>query len=257
MFLFNITNMHSNAAGVRVSCPIELSPTGVVVKYGDPVLVNCSTPEIQFYGLGWEASQGGTGLEVVNLLPWTVERLTEWTISPFCFFSSESSGQCIKHLHLIIYTFPETIYISGDPSSEMEVEKEYKFTCHIPNVAPVQNLTVRWYKGGAIIQTDTFDNPAKQPVNQTSDLKFIPTRQDNSASLRCEAYMDLSPDGPQLNVSTQEYNITVVCMYIIAHFTNPFHSLFLYTIKVRLCSFKPHICKSHFSCLFCFHFRSK
>ncbi|XP_023135380.2 hemicentin-1 [Amphiprion ocellaris] len=198
------------ATGVHASCPIELSPASVVVKYGDPVLVNCSTPEIQFEGIGWEASQGGTGFEFVNHLPWTVERLTQWTVSPFCFFSSNYSNQCSKELDLIIYTFPETVTISGDPSSEMEEEKEYKFTCHIPNVAPVQNLTVRWYKGDTIIQTDTFDNPAKRPVDQTSDLKFTPTRQDNNALLRCEAYMDLSPDGPQLNISTQEYNITVV-----------------------------------------------
>ncbi|XP_008281317.1 hemicentin-2-like [Stegastes partitus] len=201
------------ATGVHASCPIELSPASVVVKYGDPVLVNCSVSMQHIHdlqGIGWEASRGGTGLENVTHLPWNVTSLTEWINSPICFVSSESFDQCYKELQLVVYTFPETITISSDHSGEMKEGEEYVFTCHIPNIAPVQNLTVSWYKGDAIIHYDTFNNTSKRPVNATSVLRFTPTRQDNGASLRCEAYMDLSPEGPQMNVSSQEQSTAVV-----------------------------------------------
>lgn len=96
----------------------------------------------------------------------------------------------------------------------VELEK-YNFTCDIQNIAPVQNLTVRWYKGDTIVHTDTFDNPSNEPVNQSSVLSFTPTRQDNRVTFRCEAHLDLGTEGPQLNASSQEYTITVNCKYIM------------------------------------------
>lgn len=97
----------SQAAGVFTSCPIELSPPSVVVRYGDSVSVNCSTSESLFDGIGWEASQGGKSLESVTHMAWTVEKLTEWTISPSCYISPspESSYlQCFKHPKVVLYS---------------------------------------------------------------------------------------------------------------------------------------------------------
>ena len=87
--------------GVHGFCPIELSPPRVVVKHGDPVSVNCSTPGLE--GIGWEAPEGGTGLEPVSNLPWTVESLTEWGIQPMCFLFSEDH-ECTKTLEVVLYS---------------------------------------------------------------------------------------------------------------------------------------------------------
>lgn len=97
-----------------------------------------------------------------------------------------------------------------------------QFTCDVPNIAPVQNLTVKWYKGDAMIHEDTFKNvgAGKKPVNQSPVLNFTATRQDNGLTVRCEAHLDLRPNGPQLNASSQELKVTVHCKYIVCVLTS-------------------------------------
>ncbi|XP_056256732.1 hemicentin-2 [Seriola aureovittata] len=199
------------ATGVHGSCPIELNPPSVVVRYGDAVSVNCSTSETMFDGMGWEVTEGGISPKKVNHLTWSVKNLKNWDISPQCFLnpSPESTfEQCTKEAKIVLYTFPEQVSISSS-SGLMREEEEYNFTCHIQHVAPVQNLTVRWYKEDTLIRTDTFNNTSKKPVDQSSVYSFTAKRQDNGVTLRCEAHMDLGPEGPQFDLSSQGYNITV------------------------------------------------
>lgn len=89
--------------------------------------------------------------------------------------------------------------------------EEYSFTCSILNIAPVQNLTVRWYKGNQVIYSENLTNSTKHPTNQTSIFRFTPTRQDDRTTIRCEAHMDLGPEGPQFNASSRELSIGVMC----------------------------------------------
>ncbi|XP_042360313.1 hemicentin-2-like [Plectropomus leopardus] len=206
-FLLSVT-------GVYASCPIDLNPPSVVVKYGESVTVNCSTSEILFRGMGWEASHGGTSIQKVKHVVWTVENLKEWGITPSCFINPSQESdfkQCFKHPKVVLYTFPENISISSSsgPSGPMIEGEENKFTCDIPNIAPVQNLSVKWYKGDAMVFMDTFNNLSKAPVDESSVFNFIPTRQDNGVTIRCEAHLDLSPEGPQLNVSSLGYEVEV------------------------------------------------
>ncbi|KAM9393963.1 cell adhesion molecule CEACAM5-like isoform 2-T2 [Pholidichthys leucotaenia] len=198
--------------GVLASCPIEVSPPRVAVKHGSRVSVNCSTTTNVPGGIGWEASQGGTGVETVAHLSWIVESLTVWDISPMCFYSvSNSDIQCHMHTDVIVYTFPERISINSSSSSNAMTErKKYNFTCDIPHIAPLQNLTVVWYKGDEIIHTDNFPSSTKKPVAASPQLHLLANRSDNGARFRCEAHMDLtSAGGPKLNVSSENYSITV------------------------------------------------
>uniref|UniRef100_A0A8D2ZSM5 Ig-like domain-containing protein n=1 Tax=Scophthalmus maximus TaxID=52904 RepID=A0A8D2ZSM5_SCOMX len=204
-------NLFDLITSVHASCPIELSPPSVVVRYGDPVSVNCSTSEIQHGGMGWEATQGGRSLEYnVQHLTWTVENLTDWPISPSCFLNMPNE-QCSRKPKVVLYTFPENISIgsSSGPDGVMREGHEYNITCLVHNVAPVQHLTVTWYKGDSPISRDTFDNGSKKPTDQPSVYSLTPTRRDNGATFRCEAQMDLGPEGPRLNVSSAEHSVTV------------------------------------------------
>ncbi|XP_029292846.1 hemicentin-2-like [Cottoperca gobio] len=205
-----------SATGAHASCPVELSPPSVVVKHGASVSVNCSTSESLFYNIGWEASQGGIEerTKKPNHLVWTVEHLTEWTSTPMCYINPSQDSlfkQCRQKLKLVLYTFPDTISInsSGGPDGVMNELEMYNFTCGINNIAPVQNLTVKWYKGDAVVYTDTSDDPSKVPVDRSSVFSFTPSREDDGVTIRCEAHLDLWPDGPQLNASSQEFNVSV------------------------------------------------
>ncbi|KAM3598873.1 uncharacterized protein V6R79_023733 [Siganus canaliculatus] len=197
------------------SCPIELSPLHIVVKHGDPVSINCSTSESLFEGIGWEAKQGGTGVEPSNHSTWHVDSLTEWTISPKCFITpipESSFEQCTRKPEVILYTFPEDTSMSSTFGSDgvMNEGKEDNFTCTILNIAPIQRLVVNWYKGDTVIQTqNTSGNSDPRPANHTSVMPYKAKREDNGVTFRCEAHLDLGPKGPLFKRTFQEYNITV------------------------------------------------
>lgn len=100
----------------------------------------------------------------------------------------------------------------------MTENKNFEITCGINNIAPVQNLNVIWYKGDTIVHTESLNNAQKSPVNLSPVYNFEPTRKDDGVTFRCEAHMDLGPEGPQFNVSSQEYKIKVYCKYIMSNY---------------------------------------
>lgn len=91
--------------------------------------------------------------------------------------------------------------------------RAYNFTCDVPNVAPVGRLTVRLHRGDTVIHTRTFNHSGEAPVNQSSAIRFVPSRHDNGVTFRCEAILDLDPDRPELRVFSEPYNVTVKCKY--------------------------------------------
>lgn len=93
-----------DSLGVHSSCPIELNPSTVVVRYGDPVSINCSSSDSLVETMGWEVSQGPTGMQPVNHLTWALESLTEWTIEPSCFINTLKDEQCEKKPNVVLYS---------------------------------------------------------------------------------------------------------------------------------------------------------
>lgn len=98
--------------------------------------------------------------------------------------------------------------------------RAYNFTCDVPNVAPGGNLTVRLHRGNTVIHSRTFNYFRKEPMNQSSAIRFVPSINDNGVTFRCEAILDLEPDGPKLRVFSEPYNITVKCKYCIYVFND-------------------------------------
>ena len=69
--------------------------------------------------------------------------------------------------------------------------------CDVHNVAPVQYLTVKWYKGQTLLNQTNFDDTIKTPVNKTVTLLIRPDRADDGAEYWCAAELDLGAEGPQ------------------------------------------------------------
>ncbi|XP_071031005.1 intercellular adhesion molecule 2-like isoform X1 [Oncorhynchus clarkii lewisi] len=198
-------------ATTHASCPVELNPPRVVVRYGDSVSVNCTTstdPE----GMGWEVTFGGIGLQGnVNFVTWTVESLMDWTIEPKCYINPQNGSQCTEILPVILYKTPDSVSISPLSNSGPMMEgKEYQLQCDIQNIAPLQNLVVRWYKGNETIETQTFNDSTKKPVNMSSTLTLTHRRYEGEVEYRCEAELDLGPEEPKPTaLSSKPLHVTV------------------------------------------------
>lgn len=68
---------------------------------------------------------------------------------------------------------------------------QWELQCDIFNVAPVQNLTVRWYKNDHLIRTNSFPGTTKAAVNESSLLRVNISREENAALFRCEAQLNM------------------------------------------------------------------
>ncbi|XP_061158560.1 hemicentin-2 isoform X1 [Syngnathus typhle] len=196
-------------------CPIELSPPRVVVRYGDPVSINCSTSDPMYKGMGWEAPLGGTGLKLVRHLTWSVDKLTTWNISPTCFLSHRAKSgrvQCSNKPIVVVYTSPQNISIQAN-SSVVKHGEAIKVECVVNNIAPIESVTVRWYNGEKVIMERRPEFSRKGLVNlvlgYTYQYSQSFSEMQQFVRLRCEVVMDLTPEGPYLDFLSPEFNVTV------------------------------------------------
>uniref|UniRef100_A0A8C6UCD2 Ig-like domain-containing protein n=1 Tax=Neogobius melanostomus TaxID=47308 RepID=A0A8C6UCD2_9GOBI len=165
------------------SCPITINPPKVVVKHGDSVSINC-TAHAEHNGMGWEVSQNGTGI-------------------------LETSNQFLTQWYFLCSAIPEKVQIvSNSSGGVMQEGEDYYLICEVHNIAPVENLTVMWYKDNIRFHPDKF-NKSIDTLPNASKIYFSPTREHNGVQFRCEAHLDLTPEGPYINVSSQPFQIDV------------------------------------------------
>lgn len=90
----------------------------------------------------------------------------------------------------------------------------YRMQCNIVDVAPMNNLSVIWYKGNEIVQTESFDRQSKSPGNLSSVINLIAHRDDNGIRISCAANLNLGPLGPDQPMnSSQSHAVVVFCEF--------------------------------------------
>ncbi|XP_077069592.1 vascular cell adhesion protein 1-like isoform X5 [Siphateles boraxobius] len=211
MYLFavllfvTITGTHADD-----ECPVQLNPQRVIVKYGGPVSADCKT-YVPHTGMGWEASEGAVPMSKDSLITWRVSELREWDIKPFCYINYNKT-QCEVTLPVTIYKTPDSVSISTvNHNGPMMERNQYELQCDVLNVAPVQNLTVNWYKGQTLVNQTFFTDTIITPVSKTSKLQIRPDRADDGAQYWCEAKLELGEEGPRPppNVTSEHLNVEV------------------------------------------------
>uniref|UniRef100_A0A674P0L3 Si:ch211-66e2.5 n=1 Tax=Takifugu rubripes TaxID=31033 RepID=A0A674P0L3_TAKRU len=180
-------------------CSLVIKPARVVVGFGQPVSVSCeATRPVRV--LGWESSISAAHTQNDLSVQWTVSSLIDWIEEPICygvFFTAPR--QCEEKLNLVLYKTPDSVSIRPVNHTGPMVEgKEYQLLCEVQNVAPVQYLSLRWYRGQSEVYNHTFaDLTSASPVQVSSVLVVVPTRAQNGAQYRCVAVLELGPEGPQ------------------------------------------------------------
>uniref|UniRef100_A0A3B1JDB6 Ig-like domain-containing protein n=1 Tax=Astyanax mexicanus TaxID=7994 RepID=A0A3B1JDB6_ASTMX len=192
----------------------DSSPQKVVASFGSSISANCSTDVADYLLLDWESPLGLNKKTGPKTVTWIVESLTEWDIEPSCYINVNFNVQEVLSLSLTVYKTPDTVSISTVNHAGPMVEgRQYELKCDIQNVAPVGNVTVKWYKGDTLVGSTTFTESSKTPENLLATLQISPSRDDDGAQYRCEAELDLGPEGPQPPpaVMSDPLNITVHC----------------------------------------------
>ncbi|KAL4593436.1 intercellular adhesion molecule 3-like [Arapaima gigas] len=91
---------------------------------------------------------------------------------------------------------------------------EYQLLCDVQNVAPVQNLSVKWYKGDDVVNITSYSEDTKTPLSVSSTLLITPNRTNDGAQYKCEAELDLGPEGPRPPPAVQSEPLRVIVHYV-------------------------------------------
>ncbi|XP_051994394.1 hemicentin-2-like [Xyrauchen texanus] len=209
---------------VAAECPVQFNPPRLVVKYNSPVSVNCSAT-VTHEGMGWERAEGVVSTINDSLVTWNVQNLRLWEKDVFCFINYDNGKQCSSPLPITIYKTPDSVSISTvDHTGPMIEGEHYKLQCDIQDVAPVKSLRVKWFKGETQLNLTTFSDTTKTPVSESATLLITANKADDGVQYRCEAELELGPDGPQTppTVTSEPLNITVHYKPIINEIKLPY-----------------------------------
>ncbi|XP_075941893.1 intercellular adhesion molecule 1 [Anarhichas minor] len=193
------------------SCPLVLTPAEIVVRFGDPVSVNCSTSVTGVFKMGWEATSGATS-STDNVIAWKAAKVKEWVAKPLCYLNWKGD-QCYVMLDITVYKTPDNVSVSALDQGPMVAGTEYRLKCDISNVAPVQKLKLRWYRGNETVHTEMFNGTAETPVDVSSTLRVTPERDHDGALFRCEAELHLGQNGSELGPTVTSSPYTAVVHY--------------------------------------------
>ncbi|CAN9505581.1 unnamed protein product [Ophioblennius macclurei] len=201
-----------SSCGAESTCPSDLSllikPAEVVGEYGHLLPVDCSSTTDK-HELYWNVSNEEDVERDIMSVSLNLS-LSEYDISAQCRMMLNDSHECHTDLEITVYKIPEVVSSIKHVNAQGE-ETQYDLGCDVLNVAPVQNLTVTWYKNNETAMTTTFNGTVKTPVNETIALSINISRSEQVVHLRCEARLDFGPQRVQLPVVvSQTHNVSTL-----------------------------------------------
>ncbi|XP_037621009.1 vascular cell adhesion protein 1-like isoform X2 [Sebastes umbrosus] len=192
------------------------TPSRLVVKFGDPASASCSVCQHACLGNKFEVeSPVGDSTKNGTTVSWRVDRLTEWRISPICYYNDNTTNDnCCTYLPVTVYQPPDNVSISFvDLTGPMFEGHQYTLQCTVQHVAPVQNLTVTFYRGQTALGQRLSNNPVNKPVTEIFTLNITTSKEDDGAQFWCDAKLELGPEEPQLPPVVMSQNITAIVLY--------------------------------------------
>lgn len=176
-----------------------MTPSSVVVQFGDGFTVDCNSTTTDIEGMGWESDYKGTGLIEEPHVQLKIEKVDKWAINSKCFINLNNGTQCPEILPITVYKMPDSVSVTPNTIQTMEEHKDYEFRCAVADVAPVKKVVVTWYKNDTVVKTSPLSaETGVEPADRLSNYTFRAQQSDNGAKLMCEAKFDFGPTGPIL-----------------------------------------------------------
>lgn len=185
-----------------------------------------------------------------RFIVWTVN-MTVWSLTLQCFALLEQDGPCHIDVPVIVYSeflilsfwrFKKSFIVflcgftcrcvSTEPPDNVSIslvnhtgamleDRRYTLQCSVEGVAPVENLTVTFYRGQkALGRLQSCSSRSKEPVTEIFALNFTTSSEDDGAEFWCEAELDLGPEGPHPPpvVKSQHITAAVHCEWHCSRF---------------------------------------
>ncbi|XP_076144791.1 vascular cell adhesion protein 1-like [Alosa pseudoharengus] len=197
--LLCLFDIHVSGQNCRGKEPV-IDPPALVVKYGGPATATCRT-EYNADLIGWEATVGATTKENATQLVWSVDNVTDWSLKGGITCFANSDEQCTTRLPITIYKIPENVALVLGEAGPLLEGHEYLLECEVQSVAPVNNLTVIWFRGDTELKRSGYsqfriEGDRSQDVTVRTNLSITASTEDNKASYSCAAHLDLDTAEP-------------------------------------------------------------
>lgn len=124
-------------------------------------------------------------------------------------------GHCGISLSLFSSTeTPDNVLMSDIPGPLVQGQ-QFQMQCDVVDVAPVNRLSVHWYKGNRLVRTETFPDKTSNPVNKSHVLTLSAHRDDHEQFIWCEAALIFGPGTDIPAIRSQAYKMEVLCRFLI------------------------------------------
>ncbi|XP_043820703.1 intercellular adhesion molecule 2 isoform X2 [Dromiciops gliroides] len=180
---------------------VTMWPEWPVVEAGKALWINCST-NCTYPGKG--------GIETRNINTTMKKEGTHWKMfylsnisqntDIFCYFIC-SGIQKKKSVRVIVYRPPEQVTLILQPAWVI-LGSNFTLTCHVPNVVPLENLTLTLLQGTEKLHRQTFMTVSEVLQDAWLTLNITAQREYSKSNFSCLAELDLRPHGEQFSASS-------------------------------------------------------
>ncbi|KAG8505061.1 Intercellular adhesion molecule 1, partial [Galemys pyrenaicus] len=175
---------------------VSIWPHQALVKSGQSLMVNCSTTCLDPGPSGIETFFKKTPLSRgPQWKEFLLEDVTENSILQ-CFFSC-GGIQKDASLGITVYEPPEQVILELQPAW-VAVDDAFTLKCHVPTVAPLENLTLTLLQGSQELHRKNFMNLAVDTQRAEITINVRAQREDDRCNFSCHAELDLSSHGGEL-----------------------------------------------------------
>ncbi|GLD62061.1 uncharacterized protein AKAME5_002911300 [Lates japonicus] len=124
--------------------------------------------------------------------------MTEGDTFSMCYYDNHNDDLCCTSPPVTVHKPPDNVSISFRNHFGLLLEgHQYTLQCEVQKVAPVENLTVTFYRGQTALGQLQSNNTEKKPVTEIFTLSINTSKEDDGVQYWCEAKLELGLKRPQ------------------------------------------------------------